>query len=113
LGTVVALLAVGLSVVIWMGRRSMMGTRLKITEKESVNYSGEATETEARTLGKALQEIGYFGSEKEKDVLLRKEKGKGTTVSFVVAAVAWKEASHEEAFRTMGRTWPASFRTGR
>ena len=80
----VTITAVLLVVVIFFGRREMMGTRYAVSDKEAVNYSGTATEEEARKLADTLREIGFFDGSRNIDVLLRKEKDKGTIVSFVV-----------------------------
>ncbi len=66
-----------------MGRKEMMGTKYKVSETESVNYSGTATEEDARKTGDVLKEIGFLKGERQVDVLLKKEPA-GFIVSFVV-----------------------------
>lgn len=80
--------AVGIIVflLIFFGRREMLGTKYKVSETESVNYSGAATEEDARKTGEALKEIGYFKGGRA-DVLLKKESA-GFIVSFVVSRSA-------------------------
>ena len=57
--------------------------------KDSLWYSGTATEAEARALGKALTEGHFFGGHGAQ-VLLDKSAG-GTSVSFVLRDGAWNE----------------------
>lgn len=61
----------------------MMGTKFPVSEVESVNYSGQATEDDARKLGEVLKAQGVFTGKKEADVLLKKDEKEGTVVSFV------------------------------
>ena len=80
----VTIIAVILMVLIFFRRREMMGTRYAVSDREAVNYSGTATEEEARKLADTLREIGFFDGQRNVDVLLRKKKEEGTIVSFVV-----------------------------
>jgi hypothetical protein len=81
---------IGLIVValIYFGQKAMMGTRYKVTDKESVNYSEKATEADAKKLGDFLKAISYFDGTSEKDVLLKMGGKEGTVVSFVITAGA-------------------------
>ena len=104
--TVIAVIVV---VLIFFGRREMMGTRYAVSDKEAVNYSGTATEGEARKLADTLREIGFFDGKREIDVLLRKETDKGTIVSFVVnnsapeIVAAFQEIGGVVADQALGR----------
>jgi|GEM_PF-976817 len=100
----VAILAVGVTLLIWFGRKQMLGTELKITDHESVNYSGSVTEEEARRLGTMLQEAGYFNGQSESDVLYFRSDRDGTRVSFVVQSGAWDQPETVSAFEAVGRT---------
>jgi len=86
----------------FLGHRAKMGTKLEITSKESVNYSGSATESEAKSLGELLKTIGFFDNTSEKDVLLHKESNAVTEVSFVVKN-GWDDAEIVSAFTTIGQ----------
>lgn len=97
---VCSVLGVVLVGVIWLGQRSIMGTRLEIIGEQAVNYSGTATEQDARSLGNALKEIGYFDGKRPVDVLLSKGEG-GTAISFIVNQGVWNDAETVENFRTI------------
>ncbi|TWT91256.1 hypothetical protein [Stieleria varia] len=88
--------------VTWYSRSKAIGTRHKITDKESVNYSGDATEADADSLGKMLVDMGYFDNQNEKDVLLRKDTD-GTSISFVVQDGVWDDPNVVSAFESVGR----------
>jgi len=92
-----------ISLMIYLGRSSMMGTKLAVTEKESVNYSGSATEADAKVVGEVLKEIKYFNNETEKDVLLKKDEKAGTVVSFVVVR-DWNDEKTVADFKWIGET---------
>ena len=77
-----------------------MGTRYKVSETESVNYSKKATEDDAKKLGEALKANGYF-SGKQVYVLLSKDEKEGTVVSFV-GSWDWKGEKIVAAFKQMG-----------
>lgn len=90
------------SLLVYVSHCSTMGKRYKASNKESVNYSGQATEQDARKLGDALKQIGYFDGSKATDVLLHKDTGK-TTVSFVVGT-GWNDDKTKRAFRDIGKS---------
>lgn len=77
-------------------------TRVRISEKEGVMYSGTATEEEAKALGKALQEAGYFMGSHHIDATLRKGP-QGTIVSFIGQAEVWSTPEAAEEFTTIGQ----------
>jgi hypothetical protein len=85
----------------WWSHRSTLGTVVKINDKEAVNYSGDATESQARDLGKALTIEGYFDEGSEKDVLL-KIKDQEKFVSFVVQDGKWDDENIRESFIAVG-----------
>src|SRR5258706_5202796 len=66
----VAVIGIIVVAMIYFGQKLMMGTRYKVTDKESVNYSEKATEADAKKLGDFLKAINYFNGSSEKDVLL-------------------------------------------
>ena len=85
---------------IWLGQKSMMGAKHAVDEKESVNYSGSATAHDAKILGEALKQWGYFDNSKTKDVLLRTGQT-GTVVSFVLG-YGWDDERNCDRFQTSG-----------
>jgi len=85
----------------FIGHKVKMGTKYAATPKESINYSGTATEADAKGLGEELKEIGYFGGDTGKDVLLHKE-ATGTVISFVVGADKWNDETVVAGFRSIG-----------
>jgi hypothetical protein len=97
------LLIVGIVVfgLIMLGRKTMMGTKYAVSDKESVNYSQNATEDDARKLGEVLKAQGMFTGNKGADVLLKKDDKEGTVVSFVGN---WnlEDASIQAAFKQIG-----------
>ena len=106
----IAVLVIGLlmAVLIFIGRRDMMGARYEVSPKEAINYSAAATEDDARKLAEALREIGFFDGSREVDVLLRKEDN-ATILSFVVNKTtpevisAFQEIGAAAADRALGR----------
>ncbi len=69
--------------------------------KDEIIYSGDATEQDAKTLGKALQAAGYL-EDSGANVLFSKGKD-GTVLSFVVDESVWDDASRVEALQEMVR----------
>lgn len=98
----VTVLVILLSVLAWIGRKSKMGTKLQITSQESVNYSGTVTEQDAQSLGRVLQETGYFSGEGERDVLFNKGED-GVSVSFVLQDGKWNDPEIVSGFEAFGR----------
>lgn len=78
-----------------------MDSKIVIGDKDEVFYSGGATKTDAKTLGKALQTAGYF-SNKGISVLFSKSGG-GTVVSFVVKDGIWNQPEMISGFEEVGR----------
>jgi hypothetical protein len=99
--TLISLLLVGVSLLAYLGSNANKGTKFPVTAKEFINYSEAATEQDAKGLGEALQEIGYFTGEKEKEVLLHKE-GAATVISFVVKDGKWDDEAVVSGFRRIG-----------
>jgi hypothetical protein len=85
----------------FLGQKIMMGKKYKVSDKESVNYSGNATEEDARKLGDALKADGYLSGKSTVDVLLKKDDKEGTVVSFV-GNWDWKNEKVESAFKQVG-----------
>ena len=85
---------------IFLGQKTMMGKRYKVSEMESVNYSGKASEDDAKKLGEILKENGYFGGTREMDVLLKKDDD-GTVLSFVLNE-RWTDQEIVAGFREVG-----------
>ncbi len=80
---IIAVIAIIVFALIYFGRSSMMGKKYKVSHKESVNYSKNATEADAKMLAEVLKADGFFSGSKEVDVLLKKDDKEGTVVSFV------------------------------
>lgn len=99
--TIVVVFALLVVVMIYFGRKVMMGTKYAVSDKESVNYSGSTTEAEAKSLGEVLKSVGYFTGAKELDVLFKKDAKDGTVVSFVLNS-KWSDAEIVAAFRQIG-----------
>jgi hypothetical protein len=97
----VSILALLVVVMIYFGRKVMMGTKYAVSDKESVNYSGSTTEAEAKHLGEVLKSVGYFTGARELDVLFKKDAKDGTVVSFVLSG-KWNDAEIIAAFRQIG-----------
>jgi hypothetical protein len=97
----VSVIAIIVVAMIYFGHKLQMGTRYKVSDKESVNYSEKATEAEAKKLGDLLKTAGYFDGTKEVDVLLKKDEKEGTVVSFVIGGLG-KDATIETAFKQIG-----------
>jgi hypothetical protein len=97
---------------IFFGRSSLLGTRYQATDLEAVNYSGSATEADARQLGEMLKQVGFFTGEKRGDVLLRRDDD-GTAVAFVLGS-RWTDPEIVDSFKVIARAmadagWPAPF----
>lgn len=88
-----------LSLVTVFSQWNKMGKKFKVSDKESVNYSGEATEEQAKALGEALKSFGFFDGQSEKDVLLKRGP-EGTVVSFVMQEGKWDDTSVVKAYET-------------
>lgn len=100
LTVILALVSLAVTGMIWLGHKSMMGTKYAVDEKESVNYSGSATVQDAKTLGEALKQWGYFDNSKTKDVLLHTDQA-GTVISFVLGH-GWDDEEILTAFKQVG-----------
>ena len=97
--TILAIIVMGIA---WLDRKTKMGTKLQITSKESVNYSGTATEQEAQALGQALQTADYFDGQSKRDVLFHKGDD-GVSLSFVLKDGKWNDPEIVTNFETFGR----------
>jgi hypothetical protein len=100
---IVAIISLAITGLIWLGHKSMMGTKYAVTEKEAVNYSGSATVQDAKVLGEDLKKWGYFDNSKTKDVLLHTDQS-GTVISFVLGR-SWDDAEIVTAFKQVGGTF--------
>src|SRR6266567_4163826 len=67
--------------------------------KDFVVYQGDATEKDAKALGDALKNAGYFQDLGSQVVLLK--GGDGTVISFVVEEGLWNNEEKIEGFQTM------------
>ena len=76
-------------------RKVIIGTR------DEVDYTGYATEADARMLGQALAASGFF-SNQGGSVLLSKGPG-GASVSFVVQESAWNHPDTISSYEVIGR----------
>ena len=81
---VIAVIAILIFAMIYFGQKIIMGKKYKVSEKESINYSGNATEDEAKKLGEMLKKMGLLTGARDADVLLKKDDKEGTVISFVV-----------------------------
>jgi len=97
-----------IGVMIYFGRKSMIGTRYKVNDNESVSYSGSATEREAIAVAEQLKTLKFFNDKGEKDVLLKKSDDEGTIVSFVVVDGAWDNQTMVRSFTYIGKVLTAS-----
>ena len=97
---ILAVVAIIVMALIFLGQKTMMGKRYKVSEMESVNYSGKASEDDAKKLGEILKENGYFGGTREMDVLLKKDDD-GTVLSFVLNE-RWTDQEIVAGFREVG-----------
>ena len=79
-----------------------LGSTYQVSDKETVRYMGKATEDEARRVADALRESGYFDNTKTLDVILRKDEGAPTTLSFVVGG-NWNTPKVIDDFTRIGR----------
>ena len=98
---IIAVIAILVVVMIYFGQKIMMGTKYKVSDKESVNYSGTVTEDEAKKLGDVLKAAGWFNGSKEVDVLFKKDEKEGTVVSFVLNS-KWSDEEVVGVFRQFG-----------
>ncbi|MCE9519453.1 MAG: hypothetical protein K8R87_07870 [Verrucomicrobia bacterium] len=97
---VISVIAILVVVLIFFGQKLMMGTKYKVSDKESVNYSAKATEDDAKKLGEILKSVGYFTGTKDMDVLLKKDE-EGTVASFVLTS-KWTDDEIVKAFQEIG-----------
>jgi hypothetical protein len=100
---ILALVSLAITGMIWLGHQSMMGKKYAVTDKEAVNYSGNATAEDAKTLGNDLKSWGYFDNSKNKDVLLHTDQT-GTVISFVLGR-GWDDEEIVTAFKQVGGTF--------
>lgn len=80
---IIPVIAIIIFALIYFGQKSMMGKKYKVSDKESVNYTDNATEADAKMLAEVLKADGIFSGKKEMDVLLKKNDKEGIVVSFV------------------------------
>jgi len=91
------ILVVGLGVVVWaVLSPALPGTRVVIGQKDEIFYSGAATETDARSLGKALIDAHFFVDRGVSVQLVKDDKG--TTIGLVVQDGIWND---EKSIRYM------------
>lgn len=101
--SIVVIVSLAVAGIVWFNRNSELGQRYAVSDKEAVNYSGDATEAQAITLAGALTENGFFDGQSEKDVLL-KIKGEQKTVSFVVQEGKWEDSHIQKTFEKIGES---------
>jgi hypothetical protein len=99
--TVISVVFVIAMAMAFLGQKMMMGKKYKVSDKEAVNYSGNATEEDAKKLGDALKADGYLSGKNSVDVLLKKDDKEGTVVSFV-GNWDWKDEKVVAAFKQVG-----------
>ncbi len=99
ISTSLVVIGIILSLLIFVGRKQMMGQRYEVTAIESVNYSGSATEEDAKKLGEVLTSQGYFNGKGAKNVLLMKDEN-GVVISFILNT-RWDDPKVVSALRNM------------
>lgn len=95
---IIAFIIVGF---LWYSQKAAMGKRFAVNDKESVHYSEQATEDDAKNLAEILKANQYFTGQKEMDVLLKMSDEQGTIVSFVLNS-SWNDEPLVEFFKTIG-----------
>jgi hypothetical protein len=78
-------------------KKEMTVGKIKVGTKDDVYYFGMATESDAKSLGEALQKAGYF-LDRGTSVLLTKDED-GTAVAFVVREGYWEDPAHIAGFQ--------------
>ena len=73
----------------------------QVSPQETIRYSGDATQDEARRVGEALSEARYFDSSQPRRVLLRRQDGRPLTVSFIVSG-EWETPAALARFQQLG-----------
>lgn len=91
-----------LAVMIWWGQSLIEGKRYKVSDKEIVGYSGDATEADAKKLGDALKQLEYFDGKSPAEVLLKKDAKEGRVLSFVMSEGSWDQAEQQTAVKALG-----------
>lgn len=98
---IMVVLGVLLALMIWWGQSLIEGKRYKVSDKEIVGYSGDATEADAKQLGEALKQVGYFDGKAPAEVLLKKDAKEGRVLSFVMPEGSWDQAEQQAAVKTL------------
>jgi hypothetical protein len=93
-GAMLLLAIAGIALSGCSGPRVMIG-------KAEVRYRGTATEQEAKALGEALKNVGFFG---DRAVSVQLTKGAdGTIITYVVQQGAWDDPAHVSQFEIITR----------
>ena len=101
LRTIVTIFAVLVFALIFLGRKLMMGTKYKVSDKETIGYSEKATEEDAKKLAEILKANGIFAGSKSVDVLLKRHDKEGLVISFITMGSA-TDPKVVEAFQAIG-----------
>ena len=101
LRTIVTIFAVVVFALIFLGRKLMMGTKYKVSDKETIGYSEKATEDDAKKLAEILKANGIFAGSKSVDVLLKRHDKEGLVISFITMGSA-TDPKVVEAFQAIG-----------
>lgn len=101
LRTIVTIFAVVVFALIFLGRKLMMGTKYKVSDKETIGYSEKATEEDAKKLAEILKANGIFAGSKSVDVLLKRHDKEGLVISFITMGSA-TDPKVVEAFQAIG-----------
>ena len=101
LRTIVTIFAVVVFALIFLGRKLMMGTKYKVSDKETIGYSEKATEDDAKKLAEILKANGIFTGSKSVDVLLKRHDKEGLVISFITMGSA-TDPKVVEAFQAIG-----------
>jgi hypothetical protein len=103
---IVVLSAVALPIALVLLTRSELGAAYSHSDGERVYFSGDATESDARTLAAELAEAGYFDGKGQRDVLMRRGT-EGLIISFMVQGPLTE--SSQITYRVLGRSLAKTF----
>jgi hypothetical protein len=103
LGLVGAVLYLGLFLGLFFVGAGLFGDkRITFGPQEEILYTRDISDEEARRLGRALQDAGWFTGRGPISVRLSKEEGR-FVVAFVVQPGVWNDGQVIEEFRQMGK----------
>ena len=95
--------AILVAVMIFWGQHLIRGTAYKVSDKETLYYSGDATEADAKAVAEVLKQAGYFNGKEAAEVLFKKDAKEGRILSFMMPDGAWDNAEQQEGVKELGR----------